>query len=157
MIHTKYVPVSQKTPLSLQKPLDLGLHANYRCVFLRMSVNSNVTVVSVMDEWIIVEHWWSDTGKPKYGKKNLSPCHYYYQKDKRAKIWNFETKQCFSRYRGELNRKVPSRWFLRIQRAKALGRSPTLLGWVSRTEDVQQYGTRLSWSSAYKWRSVCLP
>ena len=61
----------------------------------------------------------------------------------------------FFTYRGDRHRKVVSHWFLRLDGAKSFGRSPTL-GGVSRTEDGQECGTRLSSASsfAYKWPSI---
>jgi len=51
------------------------------CRFLSMLFNNTVScrdyVASVINEWMIMVHWWHDTEsrKLKYFKKNLSQCH----------------------------------------------------------------------------------
>ena len=55
-----------------------GISRSWRGVLFNNAANYYNYTVLVTDEGMNMEHWWnySDTGKPKYLKENLSQCHF---------------------------------------------------------------------------------
>ena len=51
-------------------------------MFFNNSVSWYVYVVSVIDTWVCMEYYWNDTDEETFKslKRNLSQCHFVYQK-----------------------------------------------------------------------------